>query len=107
MDSMTPIPDPSPARRHVATSRLRAITAGLAVAGIAGTTGFGLLAANGYTGRSAASSATTPDPSAAPFPGFDDGDLGRSFFQDQGQVGNTVLPPTTGFGPGHATTGGT
>jgi hypothetical protein len=43
---------PSSRQRHEALERLRSITAGVAVAGIAATAGFGFVAANGYRGTS-------------------------------------------------------
>jgi hypothetical protein len=104
---------PHTRRRRHAIGRLRSLSTGAAVAGIAGTAGFGVMAAMTWSGDPAA----TPLPTAAP-----NGAAG-------GASGVTVQPPTagqarpapgTGFGQpptlstprsnratgGHAATGG-
>lgn len=122
MDITNPTREPTPERRRASISRLRALTAGVAVVGIAGTTGFALLAANGYTGASAIADPITPDATSVPFPGLDGGEGQPGFDQQpdtnglgsnqlpgtvgQAPSGSTVLPPSVGRGPGHVSTGG-
>lgn len=107
---------PSPGSRREALGRLRTLTAGVAVAGIAATAGFGFVAAsetNGSSGRRLASSsgtsrdqgarsgqgaATAPDRQPATDPQAGDG-FQIPFF------GNGAQAPTLGSGRSHVTTG--
>jgi hypothetical protein len=51
-------------RRRAAIDRLRTLTTGVVVAGVAGTVGFGLLAAVTFRGNSSAEAAVPEDPTA-------------------------------------------
>jgi hypothetical protein len=111
MDTWNPIPAPTPERRRLAASRLRRLTAGMAVAGIAVTAGLGVLAANGYTGTAGTGAAPSQDGTQQPATGTDGSNQLPGTDQLPGitppqPFGNSVLPPTIGRGPGHASTGG-
>ena len=96
---------PTPAARGDALLRLRAVTTGVVIAGIAGIAGFGIAAASGYRGTSTAGQA--PGAASTPVP-----------FQQQQVAPNDdgftapvpapiVLPPTQGNGRhSHVTSGG-
>jgi hypothetical protein len=98
-------------RRFDALARLRTLTAGVAVTGIAATAGFGLAAAGGYRGTSdqgvVSAAGTTRDqgttsaPAATPVP-FDQqgGTFQVPFFGTGGQA------PSRSRSSGHASTGG-
>jgi len=120
MDILTPIPEPSPERRRVASSRLRNLTAGVAVAGVAATAGFAVLASNGFTGTAnaptsggASSSGSSLLPDRQNDLQRSDGDAPRSDFGGfqpssgfQSGSNNGIQLPFAAGGPGHATTGG-
>ncbi|HEY5435979.1 MAG TPA: hypothetical protein VIK13_12160 [Candidatus Limnocylindrales bacterium] len=92
---------PSPAARGDALLRLRTVTTGVAIAGIAGIAGFGIAAASGYRGTSTSGANATPVP-----------------FQQQQVIPNddgfTAPAPNTGVQPptqsngrhSHTTSGG-
>ncbi len=120
MDIFTPIPEPSPDRRRLASSRLRNLTAGVAVAGVAATAGFAVLASHGFTGTANASTATgAPGSRGTSLPDRQnelqrsDDDSPRSDlggFQPstgfQSGSNNGIQLPFAAGGPGHVTTGG-
>jgi hypothetical protein len=111
---------PSPASRGDSLLRLRTVTAGVAIAGVAATVGFGFVAANGYRGTSGPGTDTSgtgtsgtgasgevPGAAATPIP-FQPQQVTP---QDNGfgapAPGIGLQPPTQSSGrPGHATTGG-
>jgi hypothetical protein len=109
---MTSDPRLHAGRRSRAIDRLRTTTTGVAVAGVAGTAAFGLLAAANWSGTPGATGAADVDtgPSATddgggdsfgatvPEPTFDAG--------DQGQPPTQIQPTRPGSGRSHATTGG-
>lgn len=108
---------PSPGSRREALARLRTLTAGVAVTGIAATAGFAFVAASGTHGTSSQtltsangtsrSRGTSSDPRAATTPG-------RQPATDQATgdgfqlpfFGNGAQAPTVGSGRSHVTTGG-
>ncbi len=112
---------PSPRKRQEALERLRSLTTGVVVAGIAATAGFGFAAANGYTGtgsqgvttaggtvgsqNTTVTQGTTVAPNVNPAP-FNDGQFGSGFQAPQTQPGAGIQVPTFGRGSGHASTGG-
>ncbi len=110
---------PSPERRRVASARLRNLTAGVAVAGVAATAGFAVLASHGFTGTANASTSGGASSSGSSLPDRQndlqrsDGAAPRSDFGgfqpgsgfQQGSNNGIQLPFAAG-GPGHATTGG-
>ena len=97
-------------RRYDALTRLRTLTAGVAVTGIAATVGFGVAAASGYRGttdQQAVGSTTTnqgttvaPQQQIVPF----DQQVNGGFQPFQG--GNGFQAPTRTRGSGHVSTGG-
>ena len=97
-------------RRYDALTRLRTLTTGIAVTGIAATVGFGFAAAGGYRGtadQQAAGSSTTdqgatvaPRQEVVPFDDQQNG--GFQPFQDN----NAFQAPTRTRGSGHVSTGG-
>jgi len=109
---MTSDPRLHAGRRSRAIERLRTTTTGVAVAGVAGTAAFGLLAAATWSGTPGATGAADVNtgPSAAddvgrgssgataPEPTIDVG--------DQGQAPIQLQPTRPGSGRSHATTGG-
>src|SRR5450759_4704176 len=58
---------PSPAARGDALLRLRTVTTGVAIAGIAGIAGFGIAAASGYRGTSTAGHTSGANATPVPF----------------------------------------
>lgn len=111
---MTHDPRPHIQRRGRAIGRLRSLTAGAAIAGLAGTAGFGILAAASWSGT--AQSATDSDATGSGLP--DTGTGGSSGGSGTAprvapNNGAAIQPPTTtaprvqrGSGPGHASSGG-
>jgi hypothetical protein len=108
---MTHDPRPHIHRRGHAIGRLRFLTTGAAVAGIAGTAGFGVLAAASWSG------ASTPDATVAPTTTTDDDANAQAAPRIDGPqvipgTGDGAQQPVTaprvqrGAGPGHAATGG-
>ncbi len=114
---------PSPRRRSEAIERLRTVTAGVAVAGIAATAGFGFAAANGYRGASnqgvttagAGTGGTTTVPDANQAPQVPQNQRsGSGARSSNGSVGPSrtpqpiggVQPPSRGSGSSHVSTGG-
>jgi hypothetical protein len=109
---MTSDPRLHAGRRSRAIDRLRTTTTGVAVAGVAGTAAFALLAAATWSGTPGATSAADvgsgqgPSGNAgqgssgatAPEPTADPGDAGRAPIR--------VQPARPGSGRSHATTGG-
>jgi len=101
-------------RRRRAIERLRALTTGAAVAGVAGTAGFGVLAAASWSGDPTAS--TTADlPAGNGSPNSAPGDIfgstpnrGSTFGSGSGSStqGTRVQPVQPGSRRSHATTGG-
>jgi len=112
---MTHDPRPHIQRRGRAIGRLRSLTACAAIAGLAGTAGFGILAAASWSGT-AAKAATDSDATESDATGSGTG--GSS--GESGTVprvapntGAAIQPPTTtaprvqrGSGPGHVSSGG-
>lgn len=103
---MDPYNRPSPAVRGDALIRLRTVTTGVAIAGVAATAGFGFAAASGFRGTS--TPVQTPGATATPVP-----------FQQQQVAPNDdgftapvpapvfgVQPPTQGNGRSHVSSGG-
>ena len=98
-------------RRRLAIDRLRSLTTGAAVAGVAGVAGFGLLAAATWSGdpsKTGATTTTTTDDSG----GADDSS-GSGTNGTNGSVAKPTQRPMTttprvqrGTSPGHAATGG-
>jgi len=97
-------------RRRRAIERLRALTTGAAVAGVAGTAGFGILAAVSWSGDPAASNAADPpagNGSASPAPDEILGSTPNSVSTSGSpRQGTRVQPVQPGSGRSHATTGG-
>jgi hypothetical protein len=103
-------------RRSRAIDRLRTMTTGAAVAGVAGTAAFGILAAatwSGEPGATGAAAAANPTPTAtAPDDASGRGSSGEALPGGQTQPaapggGSTRIRPTQpGSGRSHATTGG-
>ena len=100
-------------RRYDALTRLRTLTTGIAVTGIAATVGFGFAAAGGYRGasdqRAAGSSTSDQGTTVAPrqeVVPFDDQQNGgfQPFQPFQGN--NGFQAPTRTRGSGHVSTGG-
>ena len=107
-------------RRRRAIDRLRTLTAGAAVAGIAGTAGFGVLAAATWSGTPGATraadansgtSGSAPEPNSGPA-GNGTAPGGGGLFGTTPNEGLSPTAPTTirpvqpGTGRSHATTGG-
>jgi hypothetical protein len=115
-------PRPHIRRRGHAIDRLRSITTGAAIAGLAGTAGFGLLAARSWSGNpnalNAAGGATTEDvggtngTSGTPDTNGASGTSGTNRTKTVPNTGRAQQPTTTvprvqrGTGSGHASTGG-
>jgi hypothetical protein len=102
-------------RRDRATGRLRSMTTGIAIAGVAGTAGFGLIAATSWSGNptpvaaadGAAADATpvVPNTTAPPDPA----DQSQPFGAGQGTPVPVATPAPRvqkSRGSSHATTGG-
>jgi hypothetical protein len=100
-------------RRAHAIDRLRSVTTGVVVAGVAGMIGFGVLAAATFSGKSSAQAATNDDDSP---PSTDQYGSGSGTSRDQGN-GNVVAPTPGSLGTAptprptrtprpHAATGG-
>ena len=106
---MTHDPRPHIHRRRRAIGRLRSLTAGAAVAGIAGTAGFGVLAAATWSGTATADAAQLPATTSD-----DDGQAAPRVVRPQviPDTGGTAQQPVAvprvkrGSGSGHASTGG-
>lgn len=112
-------PRPHIHRRRRAISRLRSLTTGAAVAGLAGTAGFGVLAAATWSGSATAAGATIGSPTngsangttgTARSPGTS-GTSGTDRTRIVPNSGGTAQQPATprvqrGTGTGHASTGG-
>lgn len=108
---MTHDPRPHIHRRRHAIGRLRSLTAGAAVAGIAGTAGFGVLAAATWSGTAIADAAQAPATTTT-----DDSNdqVAPQVIRPQviPDTGGTVQQPVAaprvkrGAGSGHASTGG-
>jgi hypothetical protein len=119
---------PTPVKRSDSLLRLRTVTAGVAVAGVAATVGFGFAAAGGYRGTSgtgadapvdAGAQDTTSGADATPIPfqrqapvdtGTSPGTQPQQVApQDNGSgattPGTVVQPPTRSSRRGHASTG--
>lgn len=113
-------PRPHVHRRRLAIDRLRSLTTGAALAGLAGTVGFGALAAISWSGTTTSDSGTTTDSGtglAAPTPTRGTTAAGGA---GTGSTGTRVVPnagvsapqPTAtprvqrGSGSGHASSGG-
>ena len=113
---MTHDPRPHIQRRRRAIGRLRSLTAGAAIAGLAGTAGFGILAAASWSGTAARAASNSDAPgSGLNGTGTGTGDSGTSGIAPRVAPNNgaAIQPPTTtaprvqrGSGPGHASSGG-
>ncbi len=88
---------PSPIERDRAFGRLRTLTTSIAVAGIAGTAGFGALAASTYAGQPGATTIAQVE-STSPDGGSTDGSGERAEGDANGSSGLTNLLPGTGGG---------
>ncbi|HEX2755916.1 MAG TPA: hypothetical protein VHM48_10655 [Candidatus Limnocylindrales bacterium] len=109
-------PRPHIHRRRRAIGRLRSMTTGAAIAGFAGTVGFGVLAAATWSGNATAADAAGG--STTTLNGTNDtngttGTSGTSRTRIVPNTGGTAQQPTTttprvqrGSGTGHASTGG-
>lgn len=120
---MTSDPRPHIHRRGHAIGRLRSLTSGVAVAGLAGTAGFGLLAAATWSGNPASTSASSGSGAAGlseegrsrTSTGLGSNTQGEDddfapFDQNVDSGGQQPIFPAPGVqratGPGHASTGG-
>jgi hypothetical protein len=88
-------------RRRQAIDRLQSLTTGAMVAGVAGTIGFGVLAAATFSGKTSAQAATTDD--TQPRTGQSGTDSGASGNQGTGSSrtqgsGNAVVPTPGALG---------
>lgn len=103
---MDPYDRPSPAARGDALIRLRTVTTGVAIAGVAATAGFGFAAASGFRGTS--TPVQTPGAAATPVPV----EQQQAVPNDDGFTAPTpvpfvgVQPPTQGNGRSHVSSGG-
>jgi len=120
---------PTPVKRSDSLLRLRTVTTGVAIAGVAATVGFGFAAASGYRGTSGTGadapvdagtqdSASGADATPIPFQQQAPADNGTSSGSQPQQVapgdngsgaaapGSGVQPPTRSSRRGHASTGG-
>jgi hypothetical protein len=114
---MTPDPRNHVQRRGRAIERLRSLTTAVAVAGLAGTAGFGVLAAATWSGNDTTPAAadgrvttpTAPDDATGADPPGTDAPV-QPFGTGRGSTGQapTTTTPRVGRsgGSGHATTGG-
>jgi hypothetical protein len=103
-------------RRRYAIDRLRSLTTGAAIAGLAGTAGFGLLAATSWSGTASAAvtagGSTTSDGTSGYGTSGSEGTSGTDPIQVAPQTGQSGQQPTSttrvqrGSGSGHAATGG-
>jgi hypothetical protein len=101
-------------RRTQAIDRLRSVTTGVVVAGVAGTIGFGVLAAATFSGKSSAQAATndeTQPPTSRSGSGSGSGtsrDQGSGTFvaPTPGSLGTAPSPRPTRTPRPHAATGG-
>jgi hypothetical protein len=102
-------------RRSRAIDRLRTMTTGAAVAGVAGTAAFGVLAATTWSGEPGATGAAAVGPSPTATAPDDASGRGSSGAEAPGNQpepaapggGSTrIRPAQPGSGRGHATTGG-
>jgi len=99
-------------RRRQAIDRLQTLTTGAVVAGVAGTLGFGVLAAATFTGKSSVQAATSDEtqPPTAPFesgsgPGANQ-DNGNAAVPTPRALAVTPTPRPTRAPKPHAATGG-
>lgn len=121
-----PTPPPTPRDRERALDRLRSVTVGVAVGGIAASVGFGALSAATFAGQPGAT--TVQDLTVAPSPPAVNGGSGGAAGEPgtQGDPGTQANPgngadpfgggaipftppqraPGGGFGGGHLSTGG-
>jgi hypothetical protein len=97
-------PRPHVHRRRDAIGRLRSLTTGAAIAGIAGTAGFGVLAARTWSGDPTATGATldTPADGTGSGAGSGSGTTGTGGTTRPNRTG--VAPNTGGIGQGPTTT---
>jgi hypothetical protein len=103
-------------RRRYAIDRLRSLTTGAAIAGLAGTAGCGLLAATSWSGTASAAvtagGSTTSDGTSGSGTSGSEGTSGTDPIQVAPQTGQSGQQPTSttrvqrGSGSGHAATGG-
>jgi hypothetical protein len=95
-------------RRSLALERLESITVGAAIAGVAGTLGFGTLAAVTFSGTAnAADRQSDQNLTTDPGSGSNDDGLTPRTNDDGGSPFFQVQPaPRTSAGRGHASTGG-
>ena len=118
-DSMNHDPRPHIHRRGHAIGRLRSLTTGAAVAGLAGTAGFGVLAAATWSGNAVAADANGGGAPTYNDLGAGNGTTGTSGISGTNRIrivpntGGTTQQPTTTTprvqrvtGTGHASTGG-
>ena len=96
---------PSPAARGDALLRLRTVTTGVAIAGIAGIAGFGIAAASGYRGTSTAGHTSGANATPVPFQQQQVAPNGNGFTAPAPNAG--VQPPTQSNGRhSHVSSGG-
>jgi len=123
---MTKPPTLDPTSRDLAVARLRRITLGVGIAGLAGIGGFGWVAATSNPGHAQTADTTTPDSQTDPnLPAFGSDPLTQGSDDFNGpNVGGApaptsnpqqtspqtlrgrAQPPSTGFGRPHVRTGG-
>jgi hypothetical protein len=110
-------PRPHVRRRRLAIDRLRTLTTGAAVAGLAGTAGFGLLAAASWSGTTTAAdtsggSTTTDGTNGTSGTSGSSGTSGTNRATAAPNIGGAAPRPAAtprvqrGNGSGHAATGG-
>ena len=109
-------PRPHVHRRRLATDRLRSLTTGAALAGLAGTAGFGAIAAISWSGTTASDNGATTDAGtglSAPTATHSTtaaGGAGSTGTRVTPNAGVTTPQPTPrvqrGSGSGHASSGG-
>jgi hypothetical protein len=100
---------PSPGTRGDSLLRLRTVTTGVAIAGVAATVGFGFAAASSYRGTSTSGQTSGAAATPVPFQQQQVAPQGNGFTAPaQGNgVQPPVQPPTQGNGrPSHVTSGG-